>query len=250
MRKQRFHFLAGIFGLAFIFSCTTSYQPQSLQYQDYRINKSIAPDSSLNVLLRPYADSVNRSMSVVVAVAATELVKKQPEGTLGNVMADAMFVMATRRYKTKVDAAFINYGGIRLTSIPAGDISRGKVFELAPFDNITVLQKLKGNVFQQFLDHIAARGGWPCAGISWQIKNNKAVNVLVGGAPIDMNKEYIVANNDYVANGGDDCAMLRNIPQVNDGYVYRDAVLDYFREMTREGKKISAQIENRVSHVN
>lgn len=232
------------------YSCSTVYQPQSVQYNDYRISPGSRQDSTIVNLLRPYSDSVNKSMNAIVATSATELEKKQPEGTLGNVMADAMLVMAVKHFKTKVDAAFVNYGGIRLNSIPAGNITRGKVFELAPFDNVTVLQQLSGTVLQQFLDHISGRGGWPCSGISWQIKDKKALNVMIGGKPIDPNATYTIANNDYVANGGDDCVMLRNIPQQNDGYVYRDAVLEYFADFTRQGKKISAQIENRVTNVN
>lgn len=249
MRLKPVLFSAILGSAVFFFSCSTVYQPQSVQYNDYRI-KGGTQDTAVVNMLRPYADSVNRSMNTVVAVSATELEKKQPEGTLGNVMADAMFVMAEKRYKKKVDAAFLNFGGIRLTSIPAGNITRGKVFELAPFDNITVLQELKGTVLQQFLDHISGRGGWPASGITWQISNSKAINVLIGGKPIDPNATYTIANNDYVANGGDECYMLKNIPQQNDGYIYRDALLDYFTELTRQGKKISAQIEKRVTYVN
>lgn len=249
MRTTRIFFAALIAFSAWV-SCTTVYQPQSVQYNDYRISANARQDSNLVALLRPYADSVNRSMNAIVAVTAMELEKRQPEGTLGNVMADAMLVMGASHFKTKVDAAFVNYGGIRLTSIPAGNITRGKVFELAPFDNVTVLQRLSGTVLQQFLDHISGRGGWPCSGITWQIKDKKAINVLIGGKPLDPAATYTIANNDYVANGGDDCAMLRNIPQQNDGYVYRDAVLEYFAGFSRQGKKISAQIENRVTNVN
>jgi len=183
-----------------------------------------------------------------VAVSEMELEKKQPEGTLGNIMADAMLAMAEKKYDTHVDAAFINHGGIRLPSIPAGNITRGKIFELAPFDNVLILQKLSGKVVQEFLDHVAGRGGWPCAGISMQIKNKKAVNVVIGGVPIDTLAIYTIANNDYVANGGDDCVMLKTIPQINNGYLFRDAVIDYFTRFTTEGRKLSVKIENRVTN--
>jgi 2',3'-cyclic-nucleotide 2'-phosphodiesterase (5'-nucleotidase family) len=111
-----------------------------------------------------------------------------------------------------------------------------------------VLQKLSGKVVQEFLDHIAGRKGWPCAGITMQIKDKKAINVLIGGAPLNESAVYTIANNDYVANGGDDCAMLKTIPQISNGYLFRDAVIDYFTQYTAAGKKISAKIENRVTN--
>lgn len=229
-------------------SCGLTYQAQSVQYKDYRISQDSKQDSSLVNLLKPYSDSLSKSMYEVVAVSEIGLEKKQPEGTLGNLLADAMLAMAIKKYQVPVNAAFINYGGIRLPAIPAGNITRGKVFELSPFDNVLVLQKLSGKVLQQYLDHIASKGGWPCAGISMQIKDKKAINVKIGGMPLEESAIYTVANADYVANGGDDCVMLRTIPQINNGYLLRDAVFDYFSDFNKQGKKITAKIENRVTN--
>ena len=234
--------------LLFSISCKTVYQPQSVQYVDYRLTQSSKQNDAVVKLLQPYADSVNKSMLGVVAVAGIDLEKKQPEGTLGNIMVDAMLAKAKQAYKIPVDAAFINYGGIRLPVIPKGNITRGKIFELAPFDNDIVIQKLSGKVLQVFLNHISNKGGWPAAGITWQIKGKAAVNVLINGQPLKETEDYTVAMVDYVANGGDDCAMLRPIPQKSIGYVLRDALIEYFSDLNKEGKKISSKIENRVSN--
>ncbi len=248
MRKINIAFLAGSVAISFFLSCKLTYQPQSVQFKDYRLNQTNKQDSAVIALIKPYGDSVNQSMNGIVAVSETELEKKQPEGTLGNILADAMLKMAEEKFATHVDAAFINYGGIRLPSIPAGNITRGKVFELAPFDNLVVLQKLSGKTVQEFLDHVAGRKGWPCSGITMQIKDKKAINVMIGGVPLNESAMYTIANNDYVANGGDDCAMLKTIPQISTGYLFRDAVIDYFTQYTAAGKKISAKIENRVTN--
>jgi 2',3'-cyclic-nucleotide 2'-phosphodiesterase (5'-nucleotidase family) len=159
-----------------------------------------------------------------------------------------MLIMAREKYQTEIDASFINYGGIRLSAIPKGSITRGKVFELSPFDNIIVLLTLKGKILQEFLDHIASRGGWPCAGISFQIKNKAAVNIKVAGKAFDSNSNYVIALGDYIANGGDDCVMFKNIPQKNNGYLVRDALLNYFSKVNKEGKQITASIENRITN--
>ncbi len=248
MRKLPIVFLAGFSVLVFSSSCKTFFQPSAVQYADYRLGQSNAKDSAILVMLKPYADSVNKSMSDVVGVASIMLEKKQPEGTLGNFLVDAMLLMAKEKYQVPVDAAFLNSGGIRLPSLAAGNITRGKIFELSPFDNIVVLQKFSGKVLQQFLDHVSANSGWPSAGVTWQIKNKKAVNVMVNGSPINESATYTVAILDYLANGGDDCNMLRPIPQISNGYVFRDAIFDYLKRLTREGKTVSAKIENRVTN--
>jgi 2',3'-cyclic-nucleotide 2'-phosphodiesterase (5'-nucleotidase family) len=126
----------GLFLISFwLFSCQTFYQPQSVQYKDYRVTQANKQDENISAALKPYSDSVNKSMNDVIAVAENELVKRQPEGSLGNIMADAMLTVAKEKYNQTIDASFINFGGIRLQAIPAGNITRGKIFELAPFDN-------------------------------------------------------------------------------------------------------------------
>lgn len=229
-------------------SCNTTYESQSLEYKSYRINDAQAKDSSVLSFLQPYSVNVNKTMNDVIGVAAVSMDKKQPECTLGNFMVDAFLQMATEKYATKVDAAFVNFGGIRLTQLPAGNITTGKIFELMPFDNLLILQRIKGDVFQQLLDLMAAKGGWPVAGITMQIKDKKAINVLVGGKPLDLNATYTIANSDFIANGGDNADMLRTVPQITNGYLMRDAILDYIGKFKSQGKNISGTIENRVTN--
>lgn len=229
-------------------SCNTAYQTQSLQYKTYRIVDAQQKDSSLLAFLQPYSEQVNMTMNEVVGVAEISLDKQQPEGSLGNFMVDAFFVMAEEKYNTKVDAAFLNFGGIRLTQLPAGNVTVGKIFELMPFDNLLLLQKLKGSALQQLLDLAAAKGGWPVAGVRMQIKDKKAVNVFIGGKPLDPEATYTTVNSDFLANGGDNADMLRNVPQITNGYLMRDAIFDYIKKLKSQGKNISAKIENRVTN--
>ena len=84
---------------------------------------------------------------------------------------------------------------------------------------------------QQFLDLTAARGGWPVAGITMHIKDNKAVDVMINGKPLDPNATYTTANSDFVANGGDNADMLRQIPQLTNGYLMRDALVEVDEEL-------------------
>jgi len=248
MRKFALITLLSFYSCLFI-SCNTSYQARSLSYHDYRITTAQSRDTIVGSVMKPYSDSVNKSMNDVVGFADMALEKKTPEGTLGNFMVDAFLVMSKETFNTPVDVAFVNYGGIRLQQLPAGNVTRGKIFELMPFDNILVLQKLKGSELQQLLDLIAARGGWPVAGMSMQIKDKKAVNVMIGGKPLDPNAVYGVVNSDFVANGGDSGDLLKALPRETKGYLMRDALFDYINKLKREGKNITARIENRVTNV-
>src|SRR6478609_4376489 len=93
------------------------------------------------------------SFFIVVVFAVSCSTTHQPESGLGNLMADCMKTMAEKKFNRKVDAGFMNQFGIR-TSIPKGNITVGKIFELMPFDNLVVLQEIKGTVLKQFLERI------------------------------------------------------------------------------------------------
>jgi 2',3'-cyclic-nucleotide 2'-phosphodiesterase (5'-nucleotidase family) len=227
-------------------SCSTVKQPVKAEWADYRITAQQPVDSALARLLQPYRDSVDRSMNEVVGTADKALDKKLPESALGNFMVDAFFYGAEKSFGVKPDIGVLNYGGIRLTQLPAGPVSRGKIFELMPFDNLLVLQKVPGSVLQQFLDLTASKKGWPVHGITMEIRDGKAANVQVNGAPLDPNKVYLMVNSDYVANGGDQAAMLKSIPQQSNGYLQRDALFDYIKYLKSQGKPISANEEKRV----
>lgn len=200
----------------------------------------------MRTLLQPYADSVNRSMGAVVGVAAVNMEKKKPEGALCNLMADILRRKAAEHFDTVIDAAFLNYGAIRLPVLPAGNITLGKIYELSPFDNTLVVMRLTGKQLKAFADIQAAAGGWPCSGVRYLIRNNTAYELTVGSRPLDDTLIYSVATLDYLANGGDNCAMLRSLPRKDRGILFRDAIISYITEQQRQGKLLSAQIENRV----
>ena len=236
-----------LFFICFCLACNPVYKATAVQYKDYAVT-NLAKDSSFLSFLQPYTDSVNNSMSAVIGTLAVDMDKRQPEGLLGDFMADAMLTMAQKYYSTTIDIAFVNYGGIRIGYVKAGHLTKGKIFEMMPFDNVIVLQKIKGTVVKEFLDHIAGRGGWPVAGMSMRIKNGKAEDVLIGGKPLDLSATYTLANSDYVANGGDNCEMLKTIPQMNRGVLLRDALIEYVQAFTKQGKPVTVTVQNRVSN--
>jgi 2',3'-cyclic-nucleotide 2'-phosphodiesterase (5'-nucleotidase family) len=204
-------------------SCRTLYVPSKAEYSSQRITRELSIDSSLYRIIRPYGDSVEKSMNTIVGTVRQTLEKEQPEGTLGNFMADAYLTMGAQQFDKPIDAAFVNFGGIRLQQLPAGPLTLGKLFELMPFDNVLVLQQLSGTQLQSFLDLVAARGGWPVAGIRFSIRNKKAVDIFIKDRPLQLAAQYWILNSDFVASGGDNAEMLKSLPQLSTGYLARKA---------------------------
>ena len=221
----------------------------TIDFNAYKISKDDRVDSSYIRMLQPYKDSLNLQMNKVIGFAVNTMYKKQPECALGNLMADCVRTMAEKKYKKTVDVGMVNFGGIR-SYISKGDITVGKVFELMPFDNLLIVQQLRGDTLQLLLNRIAEKGGWPISGLTMEIKGKLAQHVMVGGKALDSTAYYTVANSDYIANGGDDCNMLKPIPQTNGGYIIRDAIIEYIKMITEQGNPIDAKTEKRVTYAN
>jgi len=234
--------------LLLLVACSRVYVPAKAEYQVQEISLQLPVDSGMLRLTQVYRDSINKSMNEVIGRLEGTLEKKQPSGSLNNFIADALLVMAREKVNANTDVALVNYGGMRVNQLAAGPVTRGKIFELMPFDNYLIVQELRGDVFQSFLDLVAERGGWAIAGCSFDIRNKKAVNIRIAGKPLDATKTYYVANSDYVANGGDNANMLRTLPQQNTGYLMRDAIIDYVRALQAQGKTILVNNEKRIGH--
>ena len=236
-----------LIAIFFALSCSTSYKAENIQYSNYRIQQNAVESKSLTPVIKPYSDSVNKLMNVVIGYNEKQLEKKRQGNALGFFITDAYLEMARQKVNAKVDAAFMNSGGIRLPDLPAGAITRGKIYELMPFDNLMVLLKMKGNQLKQYLDTLAATEGVIQSGITMQIINKTAQQVMVAGKPLDLNAEYFIAHSDYVAMNSN---LLKNIDRNTSGYLLRDAIIDYIRFLNDRNKKITVSNIERVSYVN
>jgi 2',3'-cyclic-nucleotide 2'-phosphodiesterase (5'-nucleotidase family) len=245
--KRIFLYLSLVFILG---GCSQHYRPNKVTYYDYRINNKVKGDTSLLSFLSPYRDSLDKTMNDIINTIEAPLEKKQPNGSLGLVFVDAMRIMAEQKFGGTVDAAFVNNGGLRVNGLPAGNLTVGKVYEVMPFDNLLVVQKIRGSTLNMFLDTIAKKGGWPVSGITFDIVNGKAKNVKINGVELDWNNYYRIANSDYIANGGDDCDVLKKIPAESKNILLRDAFLEYFKQEQAKGRKVNALNEERVKKIN
>jgi 2',3'-cyclic-nucleotide 2'-phosphodiesterase (5'-nucleotidase family) len=234
-----------LFLAVFFLSCHKQFQPQSVQYAGYTIDQS-KTDTSFSNFLKPYSNKVGETMNDVLAELGTTLKKEQPDGTLGNFMADAYLAMARKKFDPVADVAFMNNGGIRLNNIQAGPLRRGTVYEVMPFDNLLVIMKLTGTQLQEYLDYIATEGGCGIAGIRMTIRDKKATEVFISDKPIDLTAIYTMVNSDYAINGGGGFNSFKSLPSQKTGYLLRDAIIDYSTGFRAEGKPIIISDEKRI----
>ncbi len=138
-------------------SCRAVYVPATVETQNISVSDSANQlDSQLVQIYLPYKNILEKDMNRIISFSEEEMVKGKPESKLTNFLGDIVLEEATR-IAQKLDLeftpqiSFYNYGGIR-TSLPSGDITVGKIFELMPFENELVFLQLSGTQIQEFLD--------------------------------------------------------------------------------------------------
>ncbi len=242
-----------ILSLATSLSCARVYHQAGNQVTSYRIDDRIRENGDKNpeeLMIAPYRRSLVAEMNQVIAIAAHSLDKGPggtPESTLGNWVADAILARSRLITGEDIDFAICNSGGLRIPALPSGPVTRGHFYELMPFDNYLVTMSLPGEVIRQLFNHMAGHGGWPISsGVSYQIKEGKAQQIMINGEKLKESDTYEVALSDYLAEGGNNCAFLKDFPNRNLGVFYREALIEYAQMQQVVSKSLEASIEGRV----
>ena len=138
------------------------------------------------------------------------------------------------RQTAKVDIAFQNGGGLR-TSIPAGAITMGNLYEVMPFDNTLVTMDLTGDQVLQVLNHgIHGKAGMvQFSGLTLVIDSDRPYGSqliearLADGRLLDPAATYRIVTNDFMAVGGDEFTVFKQGRNVTDTFIpLRDALAD------------------------
>lgn len=240
---------AVVFGLFLLVnnSCTHHLYPHSVSNQSYTISSEVPMDSSIYQLLSPYKRGVDTQMQEVLGKTDIMLTKAQPESSLGNFVADAQLV-AAQKIDKKVAISVCNYGGIRLPYIAAGVITKEKIYELMPFDNMLTIVEVSGSQVQQLCDVIAKAKGWPISGCSFKIKDGKAIDIQVNNMPLHENLMYKLAISDYLVNGGDNIDFLKSCKKKTTAIFIRDTLMEYLLQLSAKNQSLHPIIENRISY--
>ena len=204
--------------LLVLFSCSTSYNIQSSDSNITEVKASA--DSSVLAIIAPYQKAIEAEMNEILTYSKIRLTKKGTESLLGNFVTDLCLNYSDAHL------CVMNNGGLR-TSIDKGPISRGKIYELMPFENELVVLELNKEDYLELLDYICKRGGEPFSGIS--IIMDKEGNVLSNSWPVNFenNEKVKVITSDYLANGGDKMSFFQNKEQYKVGLKLRDAIIDH-----------------------
>ena len=151
---------------------------------------------------------------------------------LGYMMTDAI------RRETEVDIVLQNVGGIRISSMPAGDISVEKILSIDPFRNTVFVYELTG---AQVLKLLEDQPRSFVSGIRHYVKKSRGKYTFtisrVNGKRFNKKKRYRVATNNFVASVS---KVLKPLPYTDLNTTTTDYVISYLEKqesVNYKGKK-------------
>ena len=231
-----------------LLSCKSSFQVTKKESGQYKFTDTsyTEVDSSVFKEIIPYREKMQSAMNEVLAVSTTSLERGLPESKLGNFLSDAC-MKTTQSNNMTADFAVFNSGGLR-RPLPLGNITRGDVFELMPFENELVILSMNGKDVKKLVNFIAKKGGAPVSGLRLRIQDSTATEIFINGAVLDTNKTYRVLTSDYLANGGDTFPFVTEKKWDPVNLKVRDALIEYLTFETKAGRKINIELDGRISN--
>ena len=222
-----------IYIASLLVACSPTYIIQSHDNDLIAVSSSV--DSAIINIITPYQFGIEGQMSEVLTYTKNDLEKGRPQSTIGNFVTDLCLDYAD------ADICVMNNGGLR-TNINKGKITRGKLYELMPFENELVILNLNKDDYLELLNYIVKRGGEPFSGLTIVI--DKDGEIISNSWPVDFeNGEKVrVLTSDYLANGGDKMSFFHNKEQKKLGIKLRDVIIDYCSKKDT----IFAELDNRI----
>ncbi len=218
---------------------------------------TVTPDPETQKMVDAFNAQLDTSLDVVIGTTTTELdsrrnMVRSQETPMGDLIADAM------RAAVGADIAITNGGGIRgdRTYDAGTKLTRRDILTELPFGNVTVMTEIPGSQVLAALENGVSQvedgaGRFPqVSGLTFTYDasadaGSRVQEVLVGGAPLDLDKLYKVAVNDYMLAGGDGYTALgggRVIINKGNGNLMANDVMDYVAGMG----EIAPAIEGRI----
>ena len=224
----------------FVVSCGQQhYSVTKVEGKKIGITENQVSNPEIDAYIKPYREHIESELSTVLAYCPETLDKSKGEWqtNIGCFYADITLEKCNpifqSREKKSIDLCILNHGGIR-TIIPKGNVTARNAFEVMPFENSAAVVALNGEQIQEMVNYIISeKKPHPLSGIKFTItKDNVSKDILVQGKPLENNKIYYVATNDYLANGGDNMLFFKKGTQRFDlEYKLRNILIDYFKDV-------------------
>jgi 2',3'-cyclic-nucleotide 2'-phosphodiesterase (5'-nucleotidase family) len=185
-------------------------------------------------------------MQETIGNTALPLTFAQPESSLGNLLADAVWNYFVNKHP--LDIVVLSPQIIGLHYLAPGNITIENCIELLPKDNQLIIASLNGLQIQQLSDSIAAMNGMPIAGCNIKINSKKSTTILVAQQMPKEQRLYRVCFNEDLSKQRAFRFLQNTYNAYNSQISLRTALITYFKQINQNKQKLSVPIEQRISY--
>ncbi len=190
----------------------------------------LEPDLNMQDKINFYKNKVDPFIGEIIGSSSVRLVRDYlAESSLGNFSTDVM------RAITGSEIAFHNAGGLR-ADLPEGPITKGNVLDAFPFHNTLVSGYMSGKQIKTIMEQGLSleRGMIQVSGITavYNLKNpigKRLISAKVNGEPLKENKEYMVATQSFLSEGGDLYETFLEVEYKDTKKYLSDVIIDYLK---------------------
>lgn len=236
---KAFLYLAFAKALFISTSCKSgSLQLEKVTASQTEIDSTLQSVAEIENYIAPFKKSLDGQMDEQLSYNPVTMNKNDTKynTAIGNMLAVIVREEGAPIYRSRtgkeIDIVLLNHGGIR-AAMPAGPVTMRRAYEIMPFDNEIVVVELTGKQVLEMVDYLVERGrAHPLDGLKIQLNTDETLaSATVNNKPIDVEKTYTVATNDYLYTGGDNMSFFKNTPITKTDYKIRNAMIDYFKKV-------------------
>ena len=230
--------------LSLLTACHRQAHVRKVNTNHYAIDSTLnaIADSSYDEVLAKYRATMQDQLCEVLGYATEDMIVCRPECNMVNWTADALLAKAKQYCPQRVDMSLVNIGGVRC-NWTKGELTRGNVFELMPFDNELVVVTLKGTDLLDLCQVFAQVGGEGVAGLRMAAEDKQLINATIDGNEIVPEGLYTIATSDYLSGGKDKLTPLTN--RVDIWYSHL-RIRDLYMEYIHEHPQVVAAVDGRM----
>ncbi|MER9421645.1 5'-nucleotidase C-terminal domain-containing protein [Mesorhizobium sp. M0317] len=228
------------------------------------LDKSIIPDPAVLARIKELGAPIEALKNKEVA-ETTEAIDgsrescRTKECPMGNLVSDAIL---DRVKGQGVEIVVSNGGGLR-ASIDKGTVTMGEVLTVLPFQNTLATFQISGKDLVAGLENGVSQvedggGRFPqVAGLKYSFDKSvapnagrvKSVEVMEGGAwaPINPDKDYLVATNNYVRQGGDGYKVFAE--KAKNAYDYGPGLEQVVADYLAAHRPYTPKLDGRITEV-
>lgn len=217
----------------------------------------VTPDPEIKKMVDGYNAALDAELATVVGKTSVVLDARKNslrtgETNFGDLVAEAM------RAAVGADVAIVNGGAIvsDRTYDAGSQLIRKDILAALPYGNVTVLLELTGSDLLAALENGVSKveekaGRFPqIAGMAFTYTpsapaGSRIVGVTVGSEPLEEDRLYRVATNEYMAGGGDGYDALKNGEELIDasaGTLVTTSLMNYIAAK----KVLAVQVDGRI----